>query len=166
LLCIWGDQKGIIYYEMLKPVETVDAHHHQQQLIKLHRVLCEKRPNYQQKHDMLIFFHNNASLYTSNVVRNYLETLNWEVLAHPADSVDLAPSDYHLFSSMSHALAEQIYDSYENVRKWFDEWFPSKKMEFFWRGIHKLPDRWEKCVVSKNLHVNLFLLSIKKHVYF
>ena len=67
------------------------------------------------------------------MVQNYLETLNWEVLPHPAYSPDLASSDYHLFSSIGHALAERHFDSYEDVRKWLDEWFASKD-EFFWRG--------------------------------
>jgi len=54
------------------------------------------------------------------MVQNYLETLNWEVLPHPAYS-DLAPSDYHLFSLMGHALAEGHFDSYEDVWKWLDD---------------------------------------------
>jgi len=57
------------------------------------------------------------------------------VLPHPAYSPDLAPSDYHLFSSMGHALVERHFDSYEDVRKWLDE-FALKDEEFFWRGIH------------------------------
>jgi len=82
------------------------------------------------------------------MVQNYLETLNWEVLSHPAYSPDLAPSDYHLFSSMSHALAERHFNSYEDVRKWLDEWFASKDEDFF-GVIHKLPERWEKYIVSE-----------------
>ena len=67
----------------------------------------------------------------STMVQNYLKTLNWEVLPHPAYSPDLAPSDYHLFSSMDHALAERHFDSYKDVRKWLDEWFASKDEELF-----------------------------------
>jgi len=26
---------------------------------------------------------------------------------------------------------------------------PQKDEEFFWRGIHKLPERWEKCIVGE-----------------
>ncbi|EFN87728.1 hypothetical protein EAI_02656, partial [Harpegnathos saltator] len=26
--------------------------------------------------------------------------------------------------------------------------FASKEQQFFWRGIHKLSDRWEKCIAS------------------
>ena len=83
------------------------------------------------------------------MVQNYLETFNWQVLFHPVYSPDLALSDYHLFLSMSHALVERHFDSYEDVRKWLNEWFASKDEEFFWRGIHKLPERWEKYIVSE-----------------
>jgi len=44
---------------------------------------------------------------------------------------DLAPSDYHLFASMGHALAQQLHF----LRKWLDDWFGSKEQQFFWRGI-------------------------------
>ena len=35
---------------------------------------------------------------------------------HAAYSPDLAPSDYHLFTSMSHALSKQRFGSYEDVK--------------------------------------------------
>jgi len=38
----------------------------------------------------------------------------WEILSHAAYSSDLAPSDYHLFASMGHALAQQHFISYED----------------------------------------------------
>jgi len=118
--CAFGGIRRI-YYELLKSGETVNAHRYHQQLIKLHRALREKRLHYRKKHDKLIFLHDNAPSHTSTIVQNYLETLNWEVLPHPAYSPDLAPSDYHLFSSMGDALAERHFDSYEDVRKWLDE---------------------------------------------
>jgi len=40
MLCIWWDQEGVIYYELLKPGETVNALRYHQQLIKL---LCVKK---------------------------------------------------------------------------------------------------------------------------
>ena len=61
-------------------------------------------------------------------------------------SPDLAPCDYHLFSSMGHALDEQHFDSCEEVENWVSDWFALKDEQFYWRGIHKLPERWSKCV--------------------
>jgi len=46
-----------------------------------------------------------------------LEALSWEVLLQATYSPDLAPFDYHLFASMGHALAEQRFGSYEDVKK-------------------------------------------------
>jgi len=68
------------------------------------------------------------------MVQNYLETLNWEVLPYLAYLSDFAPSDYHLFSSMGHALVERHFDSYEDVRKCLMSDLP-RKMKFFSRDI-------------------------------
>jgi len=85
-------------------------------------------------------------------VRNTLEALSWKVLPHAAYSPDLAPSDYHLFASMGHALAEQHFGSYEDVKKCLDEWFAAKGEDFYWRGIHKFLERWEKCITSNGAY--------------
>ena len=58
-----------------------------------------------------------------------------------------------------HALSDQHFTSYENVRKWLDDWFASKERQFFWRGIHQLPDRWEKCIASDGQYFELNILN-------
>ncbi|GBP55502.1 Bromodomain-containing protein 3 [Eumeta japonica] len=52
------------------------------------------------RHDKMILLHDNAHLPVAVPVKNYLKTLDWEVLPHPPYSPDIAPSDYHLFQSM------------------------------------------------------------------
>jgi len=49
---------------------------------------------------------------------------------------------------MGYALAQQRFTSYKDVRKWLDDWFGSKEQQFFWRGIHKLSNRWKKCIAT------------------
>ena len=46
--------------------------------------------------------------------------LKWEVLPHPPYSSDIVPSDYYLFRSMAHGLADQQFRSYEDTEKWLD----------------------------------------------
>ncbi|EFN85246.1 hypothetical protein EAI_03243, partial [Harpegnathos saltator] len=41
--------------------------------------------------------------------------LRWEVLPHAAYSPDCTPPDYHLFRSIAHTLADECFNSYENV---------------------------------------------------
>ena len=66
---------------------------------------------------------------------------------------------------MGHALAERHFDSYEVVRKWLNELFTSKDEDFFWNGIHKLP---EKCMVSDGKYFEwiCFCFLGKKNVFF
>ena len=48
ILCIWWDQRGIIYYELLKPSKTITGDRYRLQLIRLNQALKEKRPEWQQ----------------------------------------------------------------------------------------------------------------------
>jgi len=55
MLCVWWNQKGVVYYESLKPSETVNTKRYQQQLIDLNRSLLEKRPEYRKRQHKIIF---------------------------------------------------------------------------------------------------------------
>ncbi|GBP05810.1 Mariner Mos1 transposase [Eumeta japonica] len=116
MLCIWWDQLGVIYYELLNPSETITGTLYRTQLMRLSRVLKEKRPQYYSRYDKIILLQDNALPCVAAPVKNYLKTLDWEVLPHPPYSTDIAPSDYHLFLSMAHALSEQRFTSYEDTK--------------------------------------------------
>ena len=159
MLCVWWDQEGVIYYELLKPGGTINAHRYYQQLIKLH--LCVKKGR--------IIGKDMTSWFSSMTTRQQWSKTTWrhstKKCYHTAYSPDLTPSDYHLFSSMDYALAERHFDSYED-EKGLIEWFASKDEEFFWRGIHKLPERWEKCIISEDtLNKFVFFVGKKKYVF-
>ena len=119
-----------MYYEPLESEETVSTKRYQQQLTDLNRFLLEKKTEYRNKQQKILFFHNNAPSLTAKSVGDTLEALSWEVLPRATYSPDLAPSDCHLLASMSHARAEQRLGSYEDVKKWLDEWFAAKEGRF------------------------------------
>ena len=48
----------------------------------------------------------------------------------------------------THGLAHQHFRFYEKVKKWIDSWIDSKDSSFFRDAIRKLPERWEKVVIS------------------
>jgi len=61
MLCIWWDQKDFVYYELLKPGDSIiSGDRYRLQLIRLSRALRKKRPEYKQKHDKVILLHDNA----------------------------------------------------------------------------------------------------------
>jgi transposase len=108
----------------------------------------EKRPEWARRHGKVILLHDNAPAHKAKPVKETIKSLGWDLLPHPPYSPDLAPSDYHLFSSMGHALKEQHFKTSEELENWVSEWFSSKEEQFFGQGIHKLSERWSKCVES------------------
>ena len=107
----------VIYYELLKPNETITGERYRTQLMRLRRALREKRPQYEQRHEKVILQHENARLHVAKPAKTYLETLKWEVLPHPPYFPNIASSDYYLFRSMPHGLADQQFRSYEHIEK-------------------------------------------------
>ena len=148
MLCIWWDQVDVIYYELLKPNKTITGERYRIQLMRLSRALREKRPQFEQRHEKVILLHDNARPHVAKPVKTYLETLKWNVLPHPPYSPDIAPSDYYLFRSMAHGLADQQFRSYEDIKKWLHSWIASRDEHFYRNGIRALPERWEKIIAS------------------
>jgi len=115
--------------------------------MKLSRALKEKRAHYYSRHDKIILLQDNTRPHVA-AGQNLLRNTQMEVLPHLPCSSDIAPSDYHLFRSMTHGLSEQYFTSYEDTKNCIDDWIASKIEKFFRRGIHMLPERWEKVVTS------------------
>ena len=138
----------MLYHELLKPCETINEECYQTQLIRLKRAIAEKRPEYATRHEAIIFHNDNARPHVAIPVKNYLENSGWEVLPHPPYSPDLTPSDYHLFRSMQNALTGIRFTSERGIKNWLDSFLAAKPAQFFWDGIHKLPERWEKVIAS------------------
>ena len=148
MVCVWWDQKGVVYHELLKPCETVNVERYRQQMIELNNALVEKRPEWATTDGKIIVQHDNIPAFKAKPVQNTIKELGWELLYHPPYSPDLDPSEYYLFSLMGRELAEQHFVSYEEVENWVTNWFASKDEQFYWRGIDKMPERWKKCVAS------------------
>jgi len=60
MLCIWWDQLGVVYYELLQLNESITGERYSQQLMQLSRALKQKRQDYAKRHDKMIFQHDNA----------------------------------------------------------------------------------------------------------
>ena len=84
--------------------------------MSLSRSLKEKRLLYAQRYDKVILLHDNTLPHVTKPVKIYLKTLQWEVLPHPPYSPDIVPSDFHLFRSMAHGLADQRCHSYKETK--------------------------------------------------
>jgi transposase len=99
----------------------------------------KKRPG--RRHEV-IFQTDNARPHTANMTKATIQELDWEILLHPPFSPDLAPSDYHIFRSLSNNLLGVSFYNDAEIRNWLDEFFTAKSVNFFKRGNENLPERW------------------------
>lgn len=53
---------------------------------------------------------------------------------------------------MAHGLANQQFQSYEDIEKWLESWKTSKDEHFYRQAIRTLPERWNKVVSSDGQH--------------
>ena len=69
------EDADVIYYELLKPNETITEERYRTQLMRLSRALRVKRPQYEQRHEKVILQHDNARPHVAKPVKTYLEML-------------------------------------------------------------------------------------------
>ena len=62
-----------------------------------------------------LILHDNALPHKANVVKELLESYQWEVLDHPPYSPDMSPPDFDLFPKLKEPLREIRYKSLENL---------------------------------------------------
>jgi histone-lysine N-methyltransferase SETMAR len=146
MLSVWWDMKGILYFELLEPDQTVNAERYGQQLRRLNVEIEQKRPFRGHGKRKVILLHDNARPHVASSTQETIRDLGWEVLSHPAYSPDLAPSDYHLFRSLEHFLRDKSFKKPKDLQNQLMFYFASKSVQFYRDGIRQLPERWAKVI--------------------
>jgi histone-lysine N-methyltransferase SETMAR len=77
-----------------------------------------------------------------------LAKVGWILLPQPAHSPDLAPSDYHLFGTVKHALRGRHFADDNQLKETFRHVIRNRIWECYNIGIQRLTQRWQKCVES------------------
>ena len=111
--------------------------------------LKKKRP----EQEKVLFLHDDARPHVAKITSEKLQQLDWEVLPHPAYSPDLAPTDFHLFRSLSNYLKKLNFDNSNHLKMTLDTFFINKTPEFYDSGVNKFPDRWATVVNSEGEYI-------------
>lgn len=148
MLCVWWGVRGVIYWELLPENSTLTASKYSIQLTKVAAELEKKGLNGNQ----IYFQHDNARPHVAGGVKAKIKQLGWELLPHPPYSPDLAPSDYHLFLSLSNDLRDRKFTNETDLKSYLQAFFDSKSQEFYAKGIHELPKRWQQVIDSNGAY--------------
>lgn len=149
MISVWWNVDGVVYWELMPEKSTINAIKYRSQLHRMAVEINKMRP----RRDKIYFHHDNARPHIANIVKKKLESLNWELLPHPPYSPDLAPSDYHLFRSLSNDLRGKKFEKETDLKKYLSEFFASQTKEFYKRGIYDLVRRWRGIIDCNGAYV-------------
>ena len=136
MLSVWLGVRGIIHWKILPDGCTITADLYCQQL---NRVAAKLKG----KQDRIYFLHDNARPHVAKSTRQKLLSLGLITIPHPPYSPDLAPTDYHLYRSLSNYLREKKFNDESQIKMDLLNFFDQKTQDFCESGILSLPQRWQ-----------------------
>jgi len=105
-------------------------------LNKLRRSIQNKRRRMLTKG--VILLHNNTQPHTAAHTNALIKLFNWEIFDHPPYSLDLAPSDYNLFTKIKVWSATRRFHTNEELMDGVNNWLHNLVAPFFDEGLQKL----------------------------
>ncbi|GFO15517.1 histone-lysine N-methyltransferase SETMAR [Plakobranchus ocellatus] len=110
--------------------ESVNADRYCKTLDRLRHVVQRKRPGLLRSG--VVFHYDDAKR-----TKEWLERQRWDIIPHPADSSDLAPSDH---------LGGKKFEDEDELIGEVRDWFSKLDVNFFTQGIYSLLPWWQKCI--------------------
>ena len=139
--------RGIIHWEFLPNGYTITADLYCEQLACVAQKLKGKQ-------DRIYFLHDNVRPHVAKLTREKLLQLGWITIPHSPYSPDTAPTDYHLFRSLSNYLSEKKFDDDNDLKTALATFFDQKSPVFYERGILCLPDRWRQVIKTDGAYID------------
>jgi histone-lysine N-methyltransferase SETMAR len=79
--------------------------------------------------------------------------ISFQCLDHPPYSLDLAPSDYHLFPGLKKELKVRHFSSDKEVITAAETWLDGQTSDFFFFCLQKLQQWAKKCIELRGEYV-------------
>ena len=137
--CPFFDSTGMIYMHWVPTGQTVNKEYYAKFLREFRKRFLEKRPALF-KSGQWHFHQDNALVYNSILVTDYLTKMGIKTVPQPPYSPDLAPFDFCLFSKLRGSRYETIEGMKETVTKVID----TLTQEDFRGAFQKLLERLEQ----------------------
>jgi hypothetical protein len=94
----------------------------------------------------VLIHHGNARPHTARATQERTQELQLELLEQPPYSLDLAPSDVHLFGPLKTHLGGKRFADDEEVETEVRKWLRQQSQDFYAAGFHAVAKRWDKCI--------------------
>jgi len=139
LTAFWDSQGPILETYQERGTTVISAAYRDMLQRELKPAICSIRRGKLSKEILLL--HNSAHPHIAAHTLETLKQLKWEAMEHPAYSLDLAPSDFHLFGPLKNVLQGRRFscdDDDDDVKAAVHQWLCAQPKTFVADGIKKL----------------------------
>ncbi|GBP71697.1 Histone-lysine N-methyltransferase SETMAR [Eumeta japonica] len=138
------DSEGVLLIDYLPKGTTMNGQYYANLLAQAREAVVQKRRGKLSRG--VLFLQDNASVHTARVSRQALKDTGFSEIDHPPYSLDLAPSDYFLFSNLKKELRGRRFVDDNQMKMAVESHFDCKEKEYFLGGLKALYTRCEKCI--------------------
>jgi hypothetical protein len=95
---------------------------------------------------VVVILHDNGRPHTAVATQDLIVTFVWEQFDHTPYSLDLTPSDFHVFLHLKTSLRVRRFHDDNKVKEAVNTWFASQAALFYDAGIQKLVPLYDNCL--------------------
>ena len=138
MIIIFWDKGDVLLTEYLPRGTTINDLCYASIIERLRSVIVEKERGKVSRGVLLL--HDNASIHKCNIVQAAIQQVDFIELNHPAYSLDIAPSDSHLFSNLKKFVRLKNFSSDDEAVTTVEDYLTDLNSEYFCKGIQSLHD--------------------------
>lgn len=147
MLTVFIDFQGVVHHEFLPDGQTVNKEYYLSVMRRLREAIRLKRPQLWSKKSWILH-HDNAPSHNALIIRDFLVKNGTITIQQAANSPDLAPCDFFLFSRLKKSLRGTRYDTKELIKqKSKEELMSIPKIEFE-KCFQSWIKRWHRCIAA------------------
>ena len=129
MMIIFLDKDGVPLTEYLPRGITINGPYYASIIERLHSVIVEKERCKVSRGVLLL--HDNAPIHKCNIVQAIIRQASFIELNQPAYSLDIAPTNYHLFSNSKKCLRLKNFSSDDEAVITVEDYLTDLNSEFF-----------------------------------
>ena len=147
LMIPFFDSTGMIYMHWVPTGQRADKEYYVEVSRELRKRFLGKRPALL-KSGQWHFHQDNAPVYNSILITDYLTKMGIKTVPKPLYSPDLAPCDFRLFPKFKEKLRGCYYETIEEMKEVVTKVIDMLTQEDFHGAFHKLLEWYNKCIAA------------------
>ena len=150
-MIIFWDKDGVLLTEYLPRGITINGPYYASIIERLCSAILEKGCD-KVSHGVLLL-HDNASIDKCNIVQTAIRQIGFIELNHPAYSLGIAPTNYHLLSNLKKFLHDKNLSSDDETVTTVNNYLTDFNSEYFCKGLQSLHDNGQCVAASEGQYI-------------